>query len=72
MRVQIESFHLTSYQANFASHHTRDRHIGFLFTKSGIGKYNRMACYFLFSSYHNVKFQLNDKNIILEHTLGWH
>ena len=28
-------------QANFTSHHTRDHHIGFLFTRSGIGKYNK-------------------------------
>ena len=26
----IVSFHVTSYQANFASHPTRDRHVGFL------------------------------------------
>ena len=26
----IEGFHVTSYQANFASHPTRDRHVGFL------------------------------------------
>ena len=26
----IEGFHVTSYQANFASHHTRNRHVGFL------------------------------------------
>ena len=25
----IEGFHETSYQANFASHSTRDRHVGF-------------------------------------------
>ena len=24
----IEGFHVTSYQAKFASHHTRDRHVG--------------------------------------------
>ena len=28
----IERFHVTSYQANFASRHTRDRHVGFLGT----------------------------------------
>ena len=26
----IEGFHVTSYQANFASHPSRDRHVGFL------------------------------------------
>ena len=26
----IEGFHVTSYQANYASHPTRDRHVGFL------------------------------------------
>ena len=59
----IEGFHVTSYQANFASHHTCYRHVGFLFTQSGIGRYNKMSCYFLFISYHNTKLQLSDKNI---------
>ena len=26
----IEGFHVTSYQANFASYPSRDRHVGFL------------------------------------------
>ena len=30
MRNSIEGFQVTSYQANFASHPTRDRHVGFL------------------------------------------
>ena len=30
-RFSIEGFHVTSYQANFASHHTPDCHVGFLF-----------------------------------------
>ena len=51
----IESFHVTSYQANFESHHTRDSHVGFLLTQSGIGQYNKMSRYFLISSYHNTK-----------------
>ena len=59
----IEGFHVTSYQANFASHHTRGGHVGFFFTQSGIGKYNKMSPYFLFSSYHITKLQLSDKNI---------
>ena len=64
----IEGFHVTSYQVNFASHHTRDRHVGFLFTQSSIGKYNKISHYCLFRSYHNTKLQLSDKNIA--HTLG--
>ena len=44
IRCTIEGFHVTSYQANFASHRTRDRHVGFL--------YNKMSRYFLFSSCH--------------------
>ena len=28
--LPTEGFHVTSYQANFASHHTHDHHIGFL------------------------------------------
>ena len=56
-------FHVTSYQANFASHHTRGRHVGFLFTWSGIEKYNKISRYFLSSSNHNSKLQPSDKNI---------
>ena len=59
----IEGFHVTSYQANFASHLTRDRHLGFLSPQSGIGKYNQMSQNFLFSSYHYTKLQPSDKNI---------
>ena len=56
--------HITmSYQANFASHHTYDRHVGFIFARNGIGKYNKLSCYFLLSSCHNTKLQLRDKNI---------
>ena len=51
----IEGFHVTSYQANIASHHTRDRHVGFLLALNGIGKHNKMSRYFLFSLYHNTK-----------------
>ena len=51
----IEGFHVTSYQANFASHHSRDRHVGFLLAWNGKGKHNKMSRYFLFSSYHNTK-----------------
>ena len=56
-------FYVTSYQANFASHHTRDRHVGFLFAWDGIAKHNKMYRYFLFSSYDIIKLQLSDKNI---------
>ena len=54
--VRIEGFHVTSYQANFASPHTHNRHVGFLLAWHGIGKYNTMFRYFLFSSYNNSKF----------------
>ena len=52
-----------SYQANFASHHTRDRHVGFLSTLSSIGKHNKMSQNFLFSAYNNTKLHLSGKNI---------
>ena len=58
-------FHVTSFYqfySLFTCHHTPDRHVGFLFTQSGIGKYNKMTRYFLFSSYHNTKLQLSNKN----------
>ena len=35
---KIGDFHVTLYQANFASRHTRKCHVGFLFTCDGIGK----------------------------------
>ena len=66
----IEGFHVTSYPANFASHHTHDRHVGFLSPQSGIVKHNKMSQNFLFSSYQNTKLQPSDKNIVA-HTLGW-
>ena len=59
----IGGFHVTSYQANFASHRTHDHHVGFLFTCKGIGKSNKMFPNFLFSSYHITKLQLSDKYI---------
>ena len=33
--VTIQGFHMTSYQAISASHHTHDCHVGFLFTVHG-------------------------------------
>ena len=59
----VKGFHVTSYQANFAGHHTRNHHVGFLFTCDSIGKSNKMFHYFLFSSYHITRLQPNDKNI---------
>ena len=38
IKIRIESFHVTSYQANFGSHQIRYRHIGFLFAPPGIAK----------------------------------
>ena len=40
--VGIGGFHVTSYQENFASHHARDRHFGFLFTCECIGESKKM------------------------------
>ena len=59
---------MKSYQANFASHHTRDRHVGFFFAPDGIGKQNKMSYFFFLNLYHNTKLQLSDKNITT-HTL---
>ena len=46
LMYDIEGSHVTSYQAYFASH-TRDRHVGFLFARDGIGKHNKMFRNFL-------------------------
>ena len=62
-KQNIEGFHVTSYQINFASHHTSDRHVGFLSTWDDIGKSNKMLHYFWLSSYHITKLQQSDKNI---------
>ena len=51
----MEGFHVTSYQADFTSHHTRDHHVGILLTRSSIGNYNKMSPYFLLSPYRNYK-----------------
>ena len=58
----IEGFHVTSYQVNFASHHTRDRPVGFLSAHCGIWKYNKMSRYFVSSLFHTTKLKLRDKN----------
>ena len=65
----IEGFHVTSLQAIFASHHTRDRHVGFIFTWSGIGKYNKTSWNFLFDSYHGPNYKWVTR--ISAYTLGW-
>ena len=59
----IENFLVMACQANFASHHTHDRQVGFLFPQSGIGKLNKMSKNFSFSLYHNTKLQLSNNNI---------
>ena len=63
--IRIGGLNVTSYRANFASHHTRDHHVGFLFTCEeceGVGKSTK--CHnFLFSSFHITKLQASDKNI---------
>ena len=38
-----EGLHVTAYQANFASHHTRDRHVGFLLAYHSNEKQNKMS-----------------------------
>ena len=62
----LGGFHVTSYQANFASHRTCDCLVGFLFACDSIGKSNKMFHYFLFSSYHITKLQPSDKNFCTE------
>ena len=65
----LEGFHVASYQAHFASHLTRDCHVGFLSPQSGIGKYNQM-----FQNFYLVHISIpsyDRKTRILAHTLGW-
>ena len=63
LEYAIEGSHMTSHQADFASHCTFDRHVRFLRPWRGIGKHKKMSRNFLFSSYHNTKLQPCDKNI---------
>ena len=58
----IGGFHVTSYQADFASHRTFDRYVGFFSVWRGIQKHKKMPQNFLFSSYHDTKLQPSDKN----------
>ena len=60
MILPVEGFHVTSYQANFATHDTRDHHVGFLTARDSIRKHNKIFHYFLLSSYHIAKLQLSD------------
>ena len=49
----VEGFHVMSY-ASFASHYAQNCHVVFLFPWHGIGKHNKMCCYFLCSTYHHI------------------
>ena len=59
-----------SYEANFASHHTRDYHVGFLFARNSIRKNKKMFHNFLFSSYHMLisKLKSISDNIMSTHS----
>ena len=60
--LDIQVFHVTSYQANFASH-TSDCYVGFLFAwPRPVLKKKQIFCTCLSSSYHNTKV-LSFKNI---------
>ena len=56
----IEGFHVMSYQANFASHITRDRHVGFLTVRLWL------------TSFQDLKFQLECVCVLMFLFLGWH
>ena len=53
-----------SYEANFVSHHTCDRHVGFLLAQHGIGKYNKMSHFIKFIP----QYQILTVTRILAHT----
>ena len=58
---------MTSYQANFASHHTKDRHVGFLLAWHGIGKHNKASHFYLV---YTTTPTYNRMTIILAYTIG--
>ena len=64
----IEGFHVTSYQTNFASHHTRDRHVGFLSAWHGIGNTTKWPVTFHLVHTTTPNYQ-SEKNIST-HTVG--
>ena len=55
----IEGFHMMSYQANFASHHTLDNHVGYLFAWDSIGKYNKCPITFYLDHYTQYQIMRN-------------
>ena len=59
---------MTSYKANFASHRSRDRHVGFLLAWHGIEKHNKMSCSFYLV--HTTVPNYNRVTRVLAHTLG--
>ena len=59
----IEDFHVTSYQANFASHHTSITMLVSSLQGAVLENTTKWPITFLFSSYYNIKLQLSDKNI---------
>ena len=63
----IEGFHVTSYQANFASHHTRNRHVSFRFTRAVLE--NTTKCSVTFYLVHTTIPNYNSMTRILAHTL---
>ena len=56
-------------QANFASHPTRDRHVGFLLRGRVWENTTKCLVTFFFSSYHITILRQSDKNI--KHTHSW-
>ena len=67
--LRSRGFFSTSYQANFASHHTRNRQVGFLLAWHGIGKCSKMFRYFLFNTT-IPNYRPNSVTRILAHTLS--
>ena len=65
----IGGFHVTWYQANFASHHTRNCHVGFLFTCDGIGESDK--CSITFYSVYTTLPIFNRVTRISAHPLRW-
>ena len=63
--VDLKKKKLNCQPWSTASHHIHDRHVAFLFMSQYWNKKlkKKNACEFLFSSHHNTKLQLNDKNI---------
>ena len=67
--ITNREFHVTLYQANFASHHTRNRHVGFL--SQGVALEYTLKCPITFYLFHTTIPNYNWVKRASTNTLSW-